>query len=165
MSLFGSVTTVRGQAPQTPGFVAAFAYIEELMRPNSTARTRLRGMACGKSHKIELEGGAFAIEQVYETRLRADGFFESHLKFIDVQVVVEGDETIEVIDASRIAVREPYVAERDLIIYVDTVDASELRLLAGEAAIFFPVDVHMPSLRLHSAPTLVRKTVVKIPVG
>lgn len=165
MSLFGSVSTVRGQAPQTPGFVAAFAYIEELMRPDSTARARLRGIARGKSEKIELEGGAFAIEQVYDTKPRTDGFFESHLKFIDVQVVVEGDERIEVIDASRITVRDPYVMERDLITYVDTVDASELRLRAGEAAIFFPVDVHMPSLQMHSAPTLVRKTVVKIPVG
>lgn len=166
MSLFGSFATVRAQAPQTPGFVTAFAYIEELMRPESTGRNRLRGIARGESRKLELEGGVFAMEQVYETKPRAEGFFESHRKFIDVQVIVEGEELMEVIDASRITIRDAYVPERDLITYHDAKDASALRLLAGEAAIFFPVDVHMPSLRLHSTTSaLVRKTVVKVPVA
>jgi biofilm protein TabA len=166
MSLFGSLATVRAQAPQTSGFATAFAYIEDLMRRESAAMNRLRGIVRGASQKIELEGGVFAIEQVYETKPRAEGFFESHRKFIDVQVIVEGEELMEVIDASRITVRDAYVSERDLITYVDGKDASEIRLLAGEAAIFFPVDVHMPSLRLRSnTPVLVRKTVVKVPVG
>jgi beta-galactosidase beta subunit len=58
-----------------------------------------------------------------------------------------------------------YVAERDLITYVDGTDASLLRSVAGQVAIFFPVDVHMPSLQLRAAPVLVRKSVVKVPVA
>lgn len=165
MALFGSLATLRAQAPQTSGFAAAFAYADELMRPASAARTRLRGIAAGGAQRVELGDGVFAMEQVYETKPRADGFFESHRKYIDVQIVVEGEELIEVVEASRITVREPYAAERDLIMYQDAPTTSQLRIVAGEAAIFFPVDVHMPSLRLGDAPALVRKSVVKVPVG
>jgi len=164
MALFGSLATVRAQAPQTPGFLAAFAYVEDLLRAGSPAHLRLQGIARGDSHKIELSDGAFAIEQVYDTKSRSEGFFESHRKYIDVQVIVEGDEVMEVIDAARITVREPYNPERDFIAYMDVTDASHLRVKAGQAAIFFPVDVHMPTLRANAAPVLVRKTVVKVPV-
>ena len=165
MALFGSLATLRAQAPQTAGFAAAFAYVDDLMLPGSAAHERLRGMNKGDVQKIELSDGAFAVEQVYETKPRADGFFESHRKYIDVQVVVEGEELMEVIDSSRIAVNQPYVPERDLITYLDVTNASQLRVVAGEATIFYPVDVHMPSLRLGAAPVLVRKSVVKVPVA
>jgi YhcH/YjgK/YiaL family protein len=165
MALFGSLSTVRAQAPKSAGFEAAFAYVAELLRDGSTARARLREIKRGESQKIDLGDGVFAVEQVYETKPRPEGFFESHRKYIDVQVVAEGEELMEVIDASRIAVREPYVVERDLITYVDGVDASLLRAIPGQVAIFFPVDVHMPSLQLRSAPVLVRKSVVKVPVA
>ena len=165
MALIGSIATVRSQAAHNPGFAAAFAYIDDLMRSDSSARQRLDGLAPGEWKKVELAGGLFAVEQVYETKPRADGFFESHRKYIDVQVIIAGEERMEVIDAAHITVREPYSADRDVILYHDVTDASELRLRAGEAAIFFPVDVHMPSLRLHASAVLVRKTVVKVPVA
>jgi beta-galactosidase beta subunit len=41
--------------------------------------------------------------------------------------------------------------------------ASVLRLGAGEAAVFFPVDGHMPSIAI-AAPVLVHKSVIKVPV-
>ena len=165
MALFGSIGSLRAQAPQTPLFGLAFSYIEELMRTGSSAQARIRGIARGDAQKIELGGGAFAIEQVYETKPRAEGFFESHRQYIDVQVIVEGEELMEVIDASAIAVNQPYQEDRDLITYLDTANASHLRLGTGQATIFYPVDVHMPTLRLGSSAVLVRKTVVKIPVA
>ena len=164
MALFGSIAAVRSQAPQTSGFEVAFAYLDDLLRPGSVTRARLDGMAPGESKKIELRAGVFAIEQVYEAKPRADGFFESHRRFIDVQAIIEGAELMEVTDIARIIVRDPYAPERDLVTYQDTSHASEFRVRRGEAAVFFPVDVHMPSLRLQTAPGLVRKSVVKIPV-
>ncbi len=165
MALFGSIASLRTQAPQTPVFALAFAYVDELMRVDSGARSRIRAIARGEAQKLELGSGAVAIEQVYETKLRSEGFFESHRKFIDLQVIVEGEELMEVADVASITANQPYQEERDLITYLDTANASHLRLVAGQAAIFFPVDVHMPTLRLHTSASLVRKTVVKIPVG
>ena len=165
MALFGTVSALRAQAPQTAGFQAAFSHIDQLLRPGSPSAGQLRGMKSGDVEKVDLGSGVFAINQVYDSKPRADGFFESHRKFIDVQLIFEGEEVIEVIDVSRITVRQPYNAERDLILYADAADASHLRLVAGHAAIFFPVDVHMPSLRPGTAAGLVRKSVVKVPVS
>ncbi len=164
MALYGSINTVRAQVPQTPGFARAFAYVADLLQPGSAAAQRLGALEAGESHKTDLGGGMFAIEQVYETKRRAAGFFESHQKYIDVQVVVEGEELMEVADVGRMTVLEPYLSERDLIVYSDEPRASILRVLAGEVAVFYPADVHMPSLQVASAPVLVRKAVVKVPV-
>ena len=38
-------------------------------------------------------------------------------------------------------------------------------LLLPAFALFFPVDVHMPTLRIRHDPVLVRKAVVKVPVS
>ncbi len=165
MALFGTIATLRAQAPQTPAFASAFAYVTELLQPDSEARARLRAVPPGETKKIEIGGGAFALEQVYQTKPRTEGFFETHRKYIDLQVLVEGEEVMEVSDFSRLTVKQPYNAERDLIIYEDTGAASLLRLAPGLAAIYFPVDAHMGSLRTGATAALVRKVVVKIPIA
>lgn len=164
MSLHGSLDTIRAQTPKTEGFAIALAYLDELFRPGSPVHLRVKGIAPDDSVKTELAGGAFVIEQAYPTRLRADGFFESHRKFIDVQAVFEGEELMEVADIARMTVKQPYNEKRDLIIYEDSTEASLLRVYAGQAAVFFPCDVHMPTLRVRATAVNVRKCVVKIPV-
>lgn len=165
MALYGSIATVRAQVAPSAGFTAAFSYLDELLRDGSEAAKRIRGIPVGEVKKIELAGGAIAIEQVYETKPRAEGFFESHRKYIDVQVVVVGEEAMELSDISRIKVKQPYQEDRDVIIYADAADASLLRVYPGQAAIFFPNDVHMPQMQTSGKPVLVRKTVVKVPVA
>lgn len=165
MALFGSLSTLRAQAPRSAGLTIALAYVEELYRAGSPVQARVRAVAEGETKKIDLGSGVFVLEQAYQTKARSDGFFESHQKYIDVQAMFEGEETMELADISRMTVRKPYNPERDLIVYEDHTDASELRVRGGEAAIFFPTDVHMPSLRLREKSILARKCVVKVPVG
>lgn len=147
-----------------PRFVAAFAYVNDLLEAGTPAWERINRIAVGETGRIELAGGAFALEQVYHPKPRPEGFFESHRKYIDVQVIVSGAELMELADISRLDVAETYNPERDFIKYADLAGATVLRLGPGDAAIFFPDDGHMPSLRWHGAG-LVRKTVVKVPVG
>ena len=165
MALFGQIPLVKKQVTLSAGFVTAFDYVIEILTPESPARRRIDGLAAGASEKVELAGGAFAIEQVYYTKPRTEGFFESHKKYIDLQLVVEGVEGMEVSDISHLTVNEPYMAERDLIKYAHTTATSVIRVGPGAVAIFFPTDGHMPTLQLEDGPQLVRKTVVKVPVA
>lgn len=165
MALIGSMATVRAQALPAEKFAAAFAYLDEVFRAGSAASARIRGVAPGETQRIELGGGAFALEQAYRTKERAEGFFESHRKFIDVQVIVEGAEWMELVDLSRATEKQAYQPERDLIVHADAAEASRLHLRAGDVAVFCPADVHMPGLGGGASPTLVRKTVVKVPVA
>ncbi|MEI6106451.1 MAG: YhcH/YjgK/YiaL family protein [Opitutae bacterium] len=164
MAIFGSFSTVRAQLGGSTQFGTALAYVAEMLDAKTAAHRRIAQLASGASERVELAGGVFAIEQVYPTKLRPEGFFESHRKYIDVQVIVAGEEVMEVEDIARLIVTDAYNPERDFLKYADTATASRLRLRAGDMAIFFPVDGHMPGLQ-SAGEELVRKTVVKVPVG
>lgn len=163
MALFGPFSTLQGQLAADRRFAAALAYAAEVLDPRSAAQARLSLVPEGETVRIELAGGAFALEQAYRTKPRPEGFFESHRKYIDLQLVVSGEELMEVEDIGRLVVSAPYVAERDLVKYADAAVASHLRMRAGDGAVFFPEDGHMPSLQWRG-PAFVRKSVVKIPV-
>lgn len=164
MAIFGPFSAVQAQVARTPRFAAAFAYVAEALAPGSAVRRRLEALAAGASERVELADGIFAIEQVYATKPRPEGFFESHRRYIDVQVVVTGAELMEVEDISRLAVSQDYDSERDYLKYADTAAASRLLVRAGDVAVFFPVDGHMPTLQAGGRSELVRKTVVKVAV-
>jgi biofilm protein TabA len=164
MAVFGPLSTVRPQLGGQARFAPTLAYVADLLDPKSAAHGRIKKMAAGSTGRIELAGGAYAIEQVYQARPRSEVFFESHRKYIDVQVIVEGAERMEVEDISRLNVSQPYLEERDFIKYADTTAVSHLAMPAGNVAVFFPVDGHMSTLQPATGPVLVRKAVVKVPV-
>jgi len=161
--MFGSCATVRAQCAPTPQLRVALDYAAEALTPGSASYARIAGLAGGSVHRHELGGGAYALEMAYQTRRRPDGCFETHRRFIDVQVVVMGEELIEVAAAARLSVTQAYDEARDLTKYADTAAASVLRAQAGDVAVFWPEDAHMPSLAAEQ-PELVRKTVIKVPV-
>jgi len=163
MALFGSLATLRAQLAHADHFQATFDYLDECFRPGSAAYQRLRSIEVGKQERTELAGGAFALEQVYMSKLRPDAFFESHKKFIDVQVIFEGEEFIEVADVAKLTVKEDQTPTKDFISYQMTDNSSAVRLSAGEASVLFPVDGHMPAVSIKGS-ALVRKIVVKVPV-
>ena len=164
MAYAGSFQEVSKDAANDPRFAAAFDYIDDLLEAGSAAWKRLERIAPGETGRVELTGGAFALEQVYLPKPRSERFFESHRKYIDVQVVVAGAELMELADVSRLVVSEAYNPERDFTKYDDITGAAVLRMGPGDAAIFFPDDGHMPALHWRGTG-LVRKTVVKVPVG
>ncbi len=165
MALFGSFATVRSQLIERPAFQKALAYVEEILRPGSPAHTRLQGVATGATVRVELGDGVFALEQAYVAKPRAEGRWEAHHVYIDVQVVVSGDELMEVTEVSRLHVAEDFTPAKDLLFFGDYADGSVLRVRAGEVAVFYPADGHKPSLAAGSPAALVRKTVVKVPVA
>jgi YhcH/YjgK/YiaL family protein len=165
MALFGSLATVRTQLCERPAFQKALAYVEEILRPGSPSHVRLQGVATGDIVRLELGDGVFALEQAYVAKPRAEGRWEAHQLYIDVQVVVSGDELMEVTEVSRLHVTEDFTPAKDLLFFGDYAEGSVLRMRAGEVAVFYPADGHKPSLAAGSPAVLVRKTVVKVPVA
>lgn len=163
MAIFGPYSSVKHQIASDSRFAAAIDYVAEALWDRSAVHERISQLAAGVTERVELAGGAFALEQAYLPKARPDGFFESHQKYIDVQVIVAGEELMEVEDIGRLVVTHPYNPERDLVKYADTAVASLLKMRAGDVAVFFPEDGHMPSLRWRGAGVL-SKTVVKVPV-
>ena len=163
MAIFGSIDVLRAQTEGRANFAAAFTYLDEVFREGSEARQRILAMAMGTVEKTDLGSGVFAMEQCYESKERYN-WSESHRQYIDIQVVIAGEELMEVTNIAKLPVKKPYDEARDVIIYGDYAGTSVLRVGAGEGAVYFPEDGHMPNLRVGSDPVLMRKTVVKVPV-
>jgi biofilm protein TabA len=165
MAQFGPFVSLRMQQ-RDPRFTAAFAYVAESLQPDSAVHARIAALVAGQSERVELGDGLFAMEQVYLTKAREDAFYESHRRYIDVQVIVTGAEAMEVDDIARLSGATAYDEERDFIRYASGAHPhSRILLQAGDIALFFPADGHMPCLHPAGAPQLVRKTVVKVPVS
>lgn len=163
MAIFGTLATVRQQTAHFDWLRPAFAYLNELFTPGTAAHLKMQSLAAGETFKRELSGGTFALEQVYLTKPRAEGVFETHRKYVDVQVLLAGEEFMEVTHPGSLIIRDAYNPERDATFYLDVPHASRLHLRAGDAAIYFPDDAHMGALQI-AGPQLVRKAVLKVPV-
>lgn len=112
----------------------------------------------------DLGGGAYAILQTYTTRPLAEGFWEAHRRFIDVQCVLTGAETCGWTPLADCRLEE-WNEARDLARLAGPDPAGHgFSLRPGLFAVFFPWDAHMPSLHPAGAPAPVRKLVLKLPV-
>jgi YhcH/YjgK/YiaL family protein len=134
-----------------PGFQGAFRFLIERAKPALT------------DGRYEIDGERmFALVAHYETRDFDSALPESHRRYIDVQYLVSGRETIfwtPQEDAASIA--KPYDAERDIVFYSRNSLARPFELAAGQFAVFFPEDVHEPNCHC-GPPGPVHKVVVKI---
>lgn len=101
----------------------------------------------------------FVMIQQYSTRFPDDGKWESHRRYADIQFVVEGEEQMGYAPLESMTVKTGYVAERDCTIYEGAGDF--IRFRKGDFGIFFPQDVHMPSIAVDQ-PAAVKKAVVKV---
>jgi len=103
----------------------------------------------------------YVLIQEYETKDASEKKWESHRNYIDVQIVLSGDEAMGYAPASRMAGKEAYAAEKDVAIYEDpSLGESVVTVRAGEFAVFFPQDAHRPGCAA-GVSAKVRKAVIK----
>jgi YhcH/YjgK/YiaL family protein len=134
-----------------PGLAPAFGFLR---------RADIATMAEGR-HAIE-QDRIYAIVQAYDTKPLAEGFLEIHNRYLDVQFLVSGEELIGYAPLAGQLIQTPYDHARDIAFLKGP--AEPLRVKAGQFAIFFPHDAHMPG-RTADAPSHVRKVVVKVAVA
>ena len=116
-----------------------------------------------KAGRYEFEGGAYANAETYETVESKDKQFEAHRKFIDVQIIVEGQETIEVADVNspEFETTVPYV--HDIEFMDGPVQSRKIELHDGEFCVLYPQDAHKPCTHLDGKHR-VKKIVIKLPI-
>lgn len=114
--------------------------------------------------KYELkEGKVYAIVQDYNSKPEAEGKFEAHRKFIDIQFIIEGEEKIGVGNLDDFEEITQYNEEKDIIFLNpnETAKVDFIKVTSGEYMILLPKDVHMPSIAIDS-PNYVKKVVLKV---
>ncbi|MCC2685579.1 MAG: hypothetical protein K0R75_2478 [Paenibacillaceae bacterium] len=124
---------------------------------------RGHNLAATKSGKYMLEGDEmFMLVQEAETKPAGERIAESHRKFVDIQLLIEGEERIGVSRLSQACVvSEDKLEEADLALYSAVDVESDIVLTPGMFAVFFPADVHRPCCAVNEEMPI-RKVVVKI---
>ena len=130
-------------------YVKAFAFIENAMK---------NGVETGR-HDIDGDE-VYANVSAYETK--ADGVYEAHKNYIDLQFVLEVHEQIFWKNIKDCEITKEYEADGDYML-LNAEEPVVLDMPAGSFAILYPEDVHAPG-RAYRAASAVKKIVVKIKV-
>jgi YhcH/YjgK/YiaL family protein len=134
-------------------FAKAFVFLRSVDGTQELGRHDIDGDHC------------FALVQTYETKPVGKALFEAHRKYIDVQFIHSGRETI--LWAPLDTMMEETMAhsdEKDAALWKLTADATPLHVSAGRFAILWPQDAHAPCIEWER-PEQVFKVVIKVTVG
>ncbi|SFC56144.1 3-deoxy-D-manno-octulosonate 8-phosphate phosphatase (KDO 8-P phosphatase) [Xylanibacter ruminicola] len=101
--------------------------------------------------------------QEYETKVNPSKHFESHCKYVDVQMLLSGEETLQVVDINRLRIEEPYDEVKERILYYATLDAASIVLRPGTFVVLYPKDAHR-TIALNGIPSNVIKVVGKLKI-
>ena len=127
-----------------------------------------KGIEAAKKHwdspiegRYEFEGGFFTIMKGV-TKPMAEGTFEAHRKYVDIQIVVEGSEDMAWAPLNQLTEVIPYSEEKDAARYDGAADHI-MHISAGMCYVAFPDDGHRP-IRHVGAEQSYTKIVMKLPV-
>lgn len=115
-----------------------------------------------ETSKTEIGRGVKLIIDEYTTKPQEEKKAEYHRKYIDLQLMLSGVERFGYADLSRCSEKIPYDAEKEAGFVNGSLDFCTLH--AGNFAVFFPNDVHMPGVQKPEGSCIVKKAVFKIPV-
>ncbi len=148
--IFDSLRNISLYKSLTPNLDKAIQFI---------LNTNLDELAVGK-HTIAGED-VFVLINEYEPKNESDCVIESHRKYIDIQIMLSGVEKFGFTALDNQLIVEGYNEENDYTFY--KADLSYLILDEGKFAIFFPTDLHCPSIKTVNSTT-VKKAVIKVRV-
>ena len=105
----------------------------------------------------------FAMVQSYQTKPADAAKWETHRRYIDVQMLLDGSERMDVADVATMSGATAYDEAKDATFYADAGDFLPLIVRPRTFAIFFPHDAHRPTVAVGEL-AMIRKVVVKVAV-
>ncbi len=120
-------------------------------------RVRKENLPVGK---YPLEHG-FVLVQEGMTRSFEEGDFEVHRKYLDVQIIVAGQEYVEYADIKDLDVKVPFDEEKDLALMKGV--GSRMLITPGVFYLLYPEDGHKPCCHFDT-PTHYKKVLAKIAI-
>jgi YhcH/YjgK/YiaL family protein len=111
--------------------------------------------------KIYIDGeNLIAIPSFNKARNASEAPLESHDRYIDIQICLQGDETMGWRDRQTCnAIKEPYNSDNDITFYSDQ-PTCFVTLKPNQFAIFYPSDCHAPLI----GEGFIKKVVFKVKI-
>lgn len=112
-----------------------------------------------KAGTYKIDGTAiFAIVQEYNTKKEEDCFLEGHAKYIDIQYMINGVESIGIATKKDQKILS-FDIEKDYTFYDG--ETTEIKVEKGMFTLFFLDDLHRPCIRYGEIAS-VKKVVIKV---
>ena len=116
------------------------------------------------SGHYELGNGIYANIDIYEPKMFEDCRFEAHKKYIDIQMLLEGQERLDYTNIERLEILQEYDETRDVMFFKDSSKNFDSVILEPSKFVFiYPWEAHKP--QISTGYKLIKKVVVKIPVN
>jgi YhcH/YjgK/YiaL family protein len=125
------------------------------------AETDLKTVATGK---YEVDGKNLYVNiSEYLTKDEADAKCEAHLKYIDIQYTITGEEYMGITPLSETKDATPYSEEKD-VYFAQPLSEKYHKADPNRFFIFFPSDAHRPAVKINDSIP-VKKALVKIRIA
>jgi YhcH/YjgK/YiaL family protein len=145
-----------------PSLSAGFAFL----------RTKANAALAPGRHEIDGER-VYAMVAKYDTRALEEAEPEAHRKYLDIQYIISGRETILWTPLNEAAaITKEYDNDRDIVFFARNARSRPFELAAGHFCVLFPEDGHQPGCHVEGAvvegrradpqPQPVHKVIVKV---
>ena len=109
----------------------------------------------------EIENGVYANIDEYSPKQFENCKFEAHKKYIDIQMVLSGEENLEYTNSDGLEVAEEYDENKDVMFFKNTKNDTDIvNLTPYKFAFIYPHEAHKPQIK--TASDCVKKVVIKI---
>jgi len=114
--------------------------------------------------KTEIYGeNIYVMRSLYMSKTRNETRYESHRRYLDIQMLIKGSEVILSCLRDGLKVAISYSEEKDIDFLEGEPDIFHSVILNFPLAVlYFPWDVHMPCIAINDIPSEVEKIVVKV---
>lgn len=113
--------------------------------------------------RYELGDTAYVNVESYNTYEFKERRYESHIKYLDIQYLILGEEDIFVVPVGELEIDENYNSHRDITFYKNNARGIDNILKPGDMLLLMPEDGHMPCIAVRDS-VYVKKAVFKIPL-
>ena len=114
--------------------------------------------------KTEVDSNFYYTVQKYNTKEVSECSFESHKKYVDIQIMLEGYEIMDLADISRLSVKQEYNSESDFILWNEPEKFTRTTLRQGDYIVIYPETAHRGAVRLKSYEEVL-KIIGKLKIG
>ncbi|MBP5467606.1 MAG: YhcH/YjgK/YiaL family protein [Candidatus Riflebacteria bacterium] len=102
--------------------------------------------------------------QEYMTKDLSECKFESHKKYVDIQMMINGLEAIETSDIDKLELGTSYDEDKDVMFWKQKPNQMRTVISDGSYVILYPQNAHMPCVAIDK-PIKVKKLVAKVLIG
>lgn len=100
--------------------------------------------------------------QEYDSKMIENCKLESHQIYADIQIVIKGEEAIDIAPIAELENVTEYNPEKDVAFWKNSDVMERIELKNGSYAVFLPRTAHKPGIAIDNNPSKVKKCVGKV---